>query len=109
MSGFKFNRTARAFFQAYYGVKRFSLTKEMAAALREAEKRRDYEMTVADLIEVYERSRRPSGNESLPAPPRLGQSPGKRSRMSKNGPPASTLCRQPGCRHPAMKLTVPLG
>ncbi|GIV59325.1 MAG: hypothetical protein KatS3mg043_0414 [Rhodothermaceae bacterium] len=55
--GFKFNQEAREFFQNYYGVKKFSFTKEMAAALREAEARGDYAMTVADLIAVYESSR----------------------------------------------------
>lgn len=52
--GFSFNQTAREFFQQYYGVKKFSFTKEMASALRDAEKREDFDMTVADLIAVYE-------------------------------------------------------
>lgn len=52
--GFKFNRQAREFFARYYGKERFSFTKEMAAALREAERTGNLEMTVADLIRVYE-------------------------------------------------------
>ncbi|GIP24656.1 SAP domain-containing protein [Paenibacillus sp. J22TS3] len=52
--GFKFNQTAREFFAKYYNKKKFSFTKEMAAALREAERLGDMEMTVADLIKIYE-------------------------------------------------------
>ncbi len=52
--GFKFNKQAREFFKQYYQVSTFSFTKEMAAALREAERTGDYEMTVADLLKVYE-------------------------------------------------------
>jgi len=52
--GFKFNRQAREFFAAYFKKEKFSFTKEMAAALREAERLGDHEMTVADLIAVYE-------------------------------------------------------
>jgi len=55
--GFKFNRTTRGFFAKYYNVKKFSFTKEMAAALRDAEKRGDLEMTVADLVAVYEKNK----------------------------------------------------
>src|SRR5690625_1321214 len=36
--GFKFNQQAKDFFQNYYNVTKFSFTKHMAAALREAEK-----------------------------------------------------------------------
>ena len=57
--GFKFNRTAREFFAKYFNVKKFSFTKEMAAALREAEKRGDLERTVADLVAVYEKTKKP--------------------------------------------------
>src|SRR5699024_4048066 len=52
--GFKFNQQARKFFQQYYDVPKFSFTKQMATALREAEKTNDLTMTVRDLIEVYE-------------------------------------------------------
>lgn len=52
--GFKFNQQARDFFKSYYNVSKFSFTKDMAAALREAEKRGDHDMTVADLIQIYE-------------------------------------------------------
>lgn len=55
--GFKFNRQTRQFFAAYFKQEKFSFTKEMAAALREAERRGDHEMTVADLIAVYEGKR----------------------------------------------------
>jgi len=59
--GFKFNKQAREFFARYYGRDRFSFTKEMAAALREAERTGNHDMTVADLIRVYE------GKSDLPA------------------------------------------
>ncbi|WP_010274357.1 SAP domain-containing protein [Paenibacillus senegalensis] len=52
--GFKFNQQARQFFAAYYGKQTFSFTKEMAAALRDAERRGDHDMTVADLLDIYE-------------------------------------------------------
>lgn len=52
--GFKFNRQARQFFAKYYNKEKFSFTKAMAAALREAERTGNHEMTVADLIAVYE-------------------------------------------------------
>lgn len=52
--GFKFNQKAREFFAAYYKQKKFSFTKEMAAALRKAKRQDDQEMTVADLLKVYE-------------------------------------------------------
>ncbi|WP_248926197.1 SAP domain-containing protein [Paenibacillus hamazuiensis] len=61
--GFKFNRQAREFFANYYNKPKFSFTKEMAAALREAERQNDMEMTVADLIEVYEGRRNPDNLE----------------------------------------------
>jgi len=51
--GFKFNHETRAFFAEYFNVTKFSFTKAMAVALREAEKNQDYDMTVADLIEIY--------------------------------------------------------
>lgn len=51
--GFKFNHVSRQFFADYFGVKKFSFTKEMAQALREAEKHSDTDMTVKNLIEVY--------------------------------------------------------
>lgn len=63
--GFKFNRKAREFFKRYYGVEKFSFTKEMAAALRDAERRGDMEMTVADLIRIYEESK--AGKKRRPA------------------------------------------
>ena len=44
--GFKFNDEARKFFADYFGVAKFSFTKAMAVALREAEKNQDFEMTV---------------------------------------------------------------
>ncbi|WP_079909430.1 SAP domain-containing protein [Paenibacillus sp. 32352] len=52
--GFKFNAKAREFFAHYYKVPKFSFTKEMAAALREAERQGDMDMTVSDLIAIYE-------------------------------------------------------
>lgn len=52
--GFKFNKQARDFFKEYYKVSTFSFTKQMAAALRAAEQKADYSMTVADLIHIYE-------------------------------------------------------
>ncbi|MFD0677788.1 MULTISPECIES: SAP domain-containing protein [unclassified Paenibacillus] len=52
--GFKFNQKAREFFAKYYNKNKFTFTKEMAAALREAERQGNIEMTVADLIQVYE-------------------------------------------------------
>ena len=52
--GFKFNRVSRTFFAEYFGVKKFSFTKGMAQALRDAEKRSDLDMTVQDLIEIYQ-------------------------------------------------------
>ena len=51
--GFKFNHVSRQFFADYFGVKKFSFTKEMAQALRAAEKRSDTDMTVKNLIKVY--------------------------------------------------------
>lgn len=62
--GFKFNNNAREFFQNYYNVPKFSFTKHMAAALREAERMNDYEMTVADLIKVYENTKNKPPKES---------------------------------------------
>ncbi len=53
--GFRFNQTARKFFANYFGVPKFSFTKEMAAALRTAERRGDLQITVADLIAIYEK------------------------------------------------------
>ena len=55
--GFKFNRAACEFLAKHFNVKKFSFTKEMAAALRQAEKRGDLDMTVADLIAVNERTK----------------------------------------------------
>lgn len=52
--GFKFNRVSRTFFADYFGVKKFSFTKGMAQALRDAEKRSDLDMTVQNLIEIYQ-------------------------------------------------------
>ncbi|MGN7380833.1 MULTISPECIES: SAP domain-containing protein [unclassified Paenibacillus] len=61
--GFKFNQKAREFFARYYKQPRFSFTKEMAAALREAERRGDLDMTVADLIDIYEGKKQAGGPE----------------------------------------------
>lgn len=52
--GFKFDNKARAFFADYYNVSKFSFTKAMATALRHAEETNDIQMTVKDLIAVYE-------------------------------------------------------
>ncbi|MGN9165083.1 SAP domain-containing protein [Tissierellaceae bacterium HCP3S3_D8] len=52
--GFKFNNRARKFLAEYFKMESFSFTKEMASALRNAERNKDYDMTVADLISVYE-------------------------------------------------------
>lgn|SRR5690625_585591 len=62
--GFKFNHEAREFFKDYYNVSKFSFTKHMAAALRKAEQTNDYEMTVADLIYVYESTKNKPAKES---------------------------------------------
>ena len=51
--GFRFNQVSRDFLSHYFSVKQFKFTKEMASALREAEKRGDQTMTVLDLIHVY--------------------------------------------------------
>lgn len=64
--GFKFNNEARKFFADYFKVKNFSFTKEMASALRVAEKNSDNNMTVADLIEIYINSKNKNRlNQSL--------------------------------------------
>ena len=55
--GFKFNWAAREFLAKHFNVKKFSFTKEMAAARRQAEKRSDLDITVADLIAVYEQNK----------------------------------------------------
>ena len=52
--GFKFNDKARKFFADYFNIKKFSFTKEMASAVRIAKKNKDYNMKVADLINIYE-------------------------------------------------------
>lgn len=51
--GFKFDNNAREFFASIFNVKKFSFTKEMAAALREAEKNNDKSMCVQDLVDIY--------------------------------------------------------
>ena len=51
--GFKFNKEAREFFCNYFGIEKFSFTKNMAAALRKAEEDNDINMTVQDLINIY--------------------------------------------------------
>lgn len=51
--GFKFDNNARQFFADFFKVKKFSFTKDMAAALRKAEKENDKTMCVKDLIEIY--------------------------------------------------------
>lgn len=55
--GFKFNQKAREFFANYYNVPKFKFTKDMASALREAERQGDLDMTVADLIKIYEKGK----------------------------------------------------
>ena len=52
--GFKFDNNARDFFAQYYNVSKFSFTKAMATALRKAEQENDLQMTVKDLIDIYE-------------------------------------------------------
>lgn len=52
--GFKFDNVARKFFAEYFNVEKFSFTKDMAVALRKAEEENDLEMTVRDLIKIYE-------------------------------------------------------
>ncbi|MFD2134001.1 SAP domain-containing protein [Pseudogracilibacillus auburnensis] len=64
--GFKFNQQAREFFKQYYGVSKFSFTKHMAAALREAEKNNNLQMTVADLMKVYENGKKGQQTTNLP-------------------------------------------
>ena len=49
-SGFSFNQEARKWFADYFGVKRFSFSKQMAIIKRKAEAEHDTEMTVGDLI-----------------------------------------------------------
>lgn len=51
---FKFNDESRKFFAEYFKMNKFSFTKEMAAALRYAKKNNDINMTVKDLIKIYE-------------------------------------------------------
>lgn len=64
--GFKFNNEARQFFADCFNVKKFSFTKEMASALRTAEKNNDNDMTVSGLIEIYINSKsRDKSNQSL--------------------------------------------
>jgi len=57
--GFKFDNKSRAFFANYYNVPNFSFTKAMAAALRMAEENNDTQMTVKDLITIYENKQNP--------------------------------------------------
>lgn len=52
--GFKFDDKSRTFFADYYNVPNFSFTKTMAAALRMAEENNNTQMTVKDLIAIYE-------------------------------------------------------
>lgn len=49
-SGFSFNQEARKWFADYFGVDKFSFSKEMAIIKRKAERERDKEITVGDLI-----------------------------------------------------------
>ncbi|MCC2252734.1 SAP domain-containing protein [Virgibacillus sp. AGTR] len=66
--GFKFNQTAREFFANYYNVPKFKFTKEMASALREAERQGDLNMTVGDLIKIYEKGKNGEENHSIISP-----------------------------------------
>lgn len=58
LEGFKFDQKARTFFAEYYGVSKFSFTKAMASALRVAEINNDLNMTVKDLIDIYENKKK---------------------------------------------------
>ena len=51
--GFKFNNESRKFFSDYFGVDKFSFTKEMASTLRQAERDNNLNITVKDLIDIY--------------------------------------------------------
>ncbi|EPG74490.1 hypothetical protein LEP1GSC058_3475 [Leptospira fainei serovar Hurstbridge str. BUT 6] len=52
--GIRFDAVFREFCRAYYGGKKFSFTKTMAEAVRDAEKSGNLNLTVADLLRIYE-------------------------------------------------------
>ncbi|EQA44186.1 SAP domain protein [Leptospira broomii serovar Hurstbridge str. 5399] len=52
--GVRFDSVFREFCRAYYGSKKFSFTKAMAEAVRDAEKSGNVNLTVADLLRIYE-------------------------------------------------------
>ncbi|CUB38333.1 SAP domain-containing protein [Bacillus cereus] len=66
--GFKFNQKARDFFANYYNVPKFTFTKDMAAALREAERKGDFDMSVKDLIKIYEEGKKRKKNTRIDSP-----------------------------------------
>lgn len=49
-AGFSFNQEARKFLKAYYSVKQFSFTKEMAIIKRRAQATHDLTLTVGELL-----------------------------------------------------------
>lgn len=62
-SGFCLNNEAREFFKSYFGLDKFSFTKNMAVKLREIEKKQDSTATIQDLINVYLDSNRVLNSE----------------------------------------------
>lgn len=56
--GFKFDNNARAFFADLFHMEKFSFTKEMASALREAERENNKNMCVRDLVNIYLESKK---------------------------------------------------
>ncbi|EQA35668.1 SAP domain protein [Leptospira inadai serovar Lyme str. 10] len=52
--GIRFDAAFREFCRVYYDGKKFSFTKAMAEAVRDAEKSGNESLTVADLLKVYE-------------------------------------------------------
>ncbi|QEL82595.1 hypothetical protein DN407_29285 (plasmid) [Bacillus sp. JAS24-2] len=66
--GFKFNQKAREFFVNYYNVPNFSFSKDVAVALREAERKGDFDMSVKDLIKFYEEGKKRKKNTRIDYP-----------------------------------------
>jgi len=68
VKNFSFNDEWRNFCGQVFGDPNFKFTKDMAAAMREAKKRKDDEMTLKDLLIIYKlgKERKKSG-EALPS------------------------------------------
>lgn len=64
-SGFKFNEQTRKFFADLLNMKKFKFNKEMAAMLREAKKRNDYNITVKDLLNTYLESKKQTSEKKI--------------------------------------------